>query len=105
MRYYWKIPTGTNRFGVDVSKSIGFLDNYMSPFDDPNEDFEIWLVREYYPAVNAQNKSTVPLTPQIHFTGFKYSIEEIKDPEILRRLDTGIIPCRKIIIGGLKDLK
>lgn len=101
-RYYWKIPTGTNRFGTDEDKAIGFLDNYMSPFDDPNEDFEIWLIKEFYPAVNAKNKTSVTLTPQIYFTGFKYDIEQVTEPDVLIRLNTGLIPYKKITIGGVK---
>lgn len=101
-KYYFKIPTGTARFGVDEDKNIGYIDNDISPYDEPNEDFEFWLVRDYYPSVNALNNALVPLTPKIYFRGMKYDIEEVTDIDILNKLRQGIIPCRYVTVGGIK---
>jgi len=102
MRYYFKIPTGTNRFGIDDDKDIGFVDEDMSPYDDPNEDFEFWLVNEYYPSINAKNDSLVTLPPKVYFTGMKYDITEVKEHDILARLKNGLIPFKTVTIGGVR---
>ena len=102
MRYYFKIPTGTNRFGIDDDKDIGFVDEDISPYDDPNEDFEFWLVKEYYPAINAKNDSLVRLTPKVYFTGMKYDIAEVKEHDVLARLKNGLIPFKTVTVGGVR---
>lgn len=101
-KYYIKIPTGTARFGIDEDKNIGFLDNFMSPFDAPNEDFEFFLVNSFYPSINAKNKTSISMTPRIHFVGFKYDIEEVKDGAVLSKLENGQMTFKKINIGGVK---
>lgn len=101
MTYYFKVPTGTNRFGVDEDKDIGFIDNNISPFDDPNELFEMWLVNEYYPAINAKNATGVTLTPKVYFRGMKYDIDEV-DEETKMKLINGTINYREITIGGVR---
>lgn len=100
MRYYFKVPTGTNRFGTDVTKSIGYLTPEISPYQAPNKDFQIWLVDQYYPAVDARNDSSEALTPRIRFTGFKYELVEVT-PEEQKRLQSGQQVFKHVTVGGL----
>lgn len=101
-RYYFKVPTGTSRFGDDVSKGIGFLDTDSSPIFSPNKNFQMWLVKDYYPAINAVNRSTsVPLTPKIRFIGFKYEIQPVKDQTMIDSLMNGRANYKYVIVGGL----
>lgn len=102
MRYYFKIPTGTNRFGTDVTKGIGYIDNHISPYHSPSQNTTMWFVKNYYPAVSATNDASISLTPRLRFEGYKYDIYEVKDSDILEKLQKNLIPYRHISIGGVK---
>lgn len=102
MRYYFKIPTGTNRFGTDVTRSIGYLHPTISPFHAPNKDFQIWTVTDYFPAVDATNDaSSETLTPALRTIGFKYELHEL-DREMKEKLRQGMKAYKHITVGGLR---
>lgn len=107
-KYYIKIPTGTDRIGVDEDKDVGFLTNEKSPYYAPDPMYGFWLVSDYYPAINANNVTLFTLTPKIWFSGTKWDLEEVKDGGILEKLrnfQKGItpgIPFTEITIGGIK---
>ena len=101
MRYYFKIPTGTNRFGTDVSKDIGYLTPTMSPYFNPNKNFQMWFVDEYYPSVNVTNDAPFEtLRPRFRVVGFKYELLECESRE-LERLQSGSQIYKHITVGGL----
>lgn len=110
MSYFFKIPTGNNRFGVDVDKDIGFIDGLLSPFDAPTELFEFWLIHDYYPSINAKNNCSISLTPKVRFVGMKYDIPKVQElieqgvetVDTLAKLRDGRIPYKIIILGGVR---
>jgi hypothetical protein len=102
VRYYLKLPTGTNRFGTDEKKDIGYINAERSPYYAPNPDYMFWLVNDWYPSINAVNESPVTITPKIWFRGMKYDIEEVKETKVLSMLKSGQLPHRKITLGGIK---
>ncbi|MDP2672034.1 MAG: hypothetical protein Q8O68_00805 [Candidatus Daviesbacteria bacterium] len=99
-KYYVKLPSGTNRFGSDVTKSIGFIDSELSPLHHPNKNFQMWFVNNFFPAVEAQNQSAEPLTPLLRFVGFKYELKPV-DENTLQRLQSGSLPFKHVTVGGL----
>jgi hypothetical protein len=101
-KYWIKIPTGTNRLGVDEDKDVGYITNTKSPYYAPNELYEIWLIHDFYPAIDAENITPSSLTPKVWFEGMKYDLEEVKDTRLLAMLKAGDIPSRTITIGGVK---
>lgn len=102
IKYYMKIPTGQNRFGIDTDKEIGFLNADKSPFYDPNPLYQFYLIDEWYPSINCKNNSPVTITPKVWFKGMKYDIEKVTDTATLNALKSGA-PHRKIIFGGIKN--
>ena len=96
MEYKFKIPTGSARFGTDTTKDIGFVDNVMSPWFAPNEEFGFWLIKDYYPSIDANNIMSVPLVPKVRFIGVKYEIEAVTSP-------VGNVPVKEITIGGVRN--
>ncbi len=74
--YYPQLPVGTNRWGVDLAKNLGFMDNLKTPHYAKNEDYEFWLVKSFWPAFNASNATGTSVTPQVFFEGFKYDIKK-----------------------------
>jgi hypothetical protein len=96
VKYYMKIPTGQNRFGVDEDKEIGYIDAEKSPYYAPNELFGFWLIHDWYPSVNMVNGSAVTRTPKIWFKGMKYDIQKIADNA------AGPI-VKKVVFGGIKN--
>lgn len=101
--YFFKIPAGTNRFGDDVTKSIGFVDNITSPHYAPNSNFGFFLIRNYYPSIETRNDAKVALTPKIYFRGFKYDISPVSDPQVVVKLRQGSVPFKMITLGGIKE--
>ena len=101
MQYSFKISTGTDRFGTDVTKNIGFITNIISPYHSPNEDFGFFLIEEFFPSIDANNVTAVALTPKVYFTGFKYDLVEV-DPTMLSKLQSGQALFKDITIGGIK---
>lgn len=102
MKYYMKLPTGTNRFGVDEDKDVGFITAERSPYFAPNPRYGFWLLHAWYPSVNVKNESPITRRPKIWFTGTKYDIKKVTDPELLEALKTGKVPSSKITLGGIK---
>ena len=96
IKYYYKLPTGQNRAGVDEDKEIGFINADKSPFYDPNPLFQFWLIHDWYPAINCVNGSPCTITPKVWFRGMKYDIQRLQDsekPQIVK----------KVVFGGIKN--
>jgi hypothetical protein len=107
VRYNFKIPAGTDRLGTDVIQNVGFLDAIRSPFYAPNPAYAMWLIADYYPAINANNLSNESRTPRVWFAGYKYDLVKLDptktvDAAILAKLDNGQIPSLRINIGGVQ---
>jgi hypothetical protein len=102
VKYYLKVPTGQNRFGVDVNKEIGYINADKSPWFDPDPLFQFWLVHDWIPAVNMRNGSPTTITPKIWFRGMKYDIEKITNAGTISQLrQSGV--HKKIVFGGVKN--
>lgn len=99
--YYLKIPTGTNRFGLDEDKDVGYLNSKNCHYTAMNEMFEFWLVHDYYPSINASNDSGVQLTPKAYFSGMKYDIEPVTDQAAIAKAKTEK-RYKLITVGGTK---
>lgn len=107
MEYQIKIPTGTDRLGLDRDQDVAIIDNTKTPWCDMNPDFAFYLIHDLIPSFNAKNNTPAAGTPQIHFQGEKYHYEEITDPAILQKLrnyESGVtpyIPSKKVTLGGI----
>jgi hypothetical protein len=101
MAYYFKIPTGTNRFGVDEDKDVGYLDNINAHYAAMNELFEFFIIKNFYPSINATNNSSVTQTPKVYFTGMKYDIEPVKDVNEIQKAKNEK-KYRYVCIGGVR---
>lgn len=96
VKYYVKIPTGQNRFGIDLSKEIGFIDATESPWYKPNPLYQFWLKNDWIPSINCKNGSPVVITPQVWFKGMKYDIL------LITQQAAGAI-VKKVVFGGVKN--
>jgi hypothetical protein len=105
IKYYMKIPTGVNRFGVDEDKEVGFINADKSPHYDPNPDFEFYLISEWYPSINCSNDSSFTITPKVYFRGMKYDIQPVTDRTVIQKIETGQQAHRRIILGGIKPTR
>ena len=108
-RYQIKIPNGSDRMGVDDTRDIARLDNVKSPYNDPNTHYAFYLIKDMYPAIQAINATGVSLTPQVFFTGEKYDLDEISNPDLINKLKnfelgiTPYVPFKAITLGGVKQ--
>lgn len=110
--YKFKIPTGTSRWGVDEDKDVGYFDHTKTPFFEMNEDYEFWLINDYYPSVQASNAVGISVIPKVYFEGMKYDVKLVKgmdirsgaiDPgSVADRLSKGQLSYRAITLGGVK---
>lgn len=97
--YYFKVPTGTDRFSVDENKSIAHLNNLKSPRFAPDPKYAFWAINDFFPAINAKNNQGFAITPKVYFDGLKYKLEEVKaDRKAGIRSQAKL---SKINIGGL----
>lgn len=96
VKYYMKIPSGQNRFGLDNDKEIGFVDAAISPWFNPSALFQFWLKPDWIPAINCKNGSACVITPKIYFQGMKY------DVAALTKDQAGTI-YKKVVFGGVKN--
>ena len=99
--YRFKIPSGTNRWGIDEDKDIGYLDNIKSPVFDKNDDYEFWLINDYYPSVEASNAVGISVIPKVSFEGMKYDIKSVDGPTT-EKLFRGQLKFREITLGGVR---
>jgi len=84
--YQIKIPTGTNRLGLDEDMDVARIDNEKSPWYDPNPEYAFFLIHDMYPAINAINNTPSSVTPKVWFEGEKYDLAEVTDPDVLEKL-------------------
>jgi hypothetical protein len=103
IKYYIKIPTGQNRFGIDEDKEIGFINAEKSPYFAPNPLYQFYLINEWYPSVNCVNNSPVTITPKVWFRGMKYDISPVVNATIRSALEAGKHAHRRIYFGGVKN--
>ena len=84
--YQMKLKAGTIRFGPQQEPNVGFIDNEKSGPTDPNEKYSFWLFNDWFPSVQANNKTPYTMTPKVYFEGFKFDVQEIKDSGEVERI-------------------
>lgn len=97
-RYFLNIYVGTNRLGIDKAANIGYVDNEKSPYHTPNPKYQFWMVKDFFPAINAKNVTLGTVTPKIWFSGMKYDLQEVTGSELSLAMDK----AKPITMGGLK---
>lgn len=102
LAYHFKLPSGSDRWGVDEDKDIGYIDSIISPYFAPNPDFEVFLVENIYPSVNAKNTTGVTVTPKIYVSGFKYDLRKATTKEKEELVDAKK-PFTILTIGGVSQ--
>lgn len=100
IKYYAKIPAGTNVFGIDDDKEIGFIDASKSPYYNPNPLFMFYLVTKWFPSFNCVNNGAVTIRPKIWFRGMKYDIADAP-ADLVALVRAGKLPHRRIYFGGV----
>lgn len=100
-KYKIKIPTGTDRYGLDQDKDVGFITNLISPWYDPDPITALFLVPNYYPAIDADNITPTSLTPRVWFKGKKYAVKQVVDQNIITAITLKRLPCREVTVGGV----
>jgi len=101
-KYYFRIPSGSSRFGVDQDKSVGFLDNTTSYYLAKNPMYDVWLCKNYFISINADNDTGISLTPKVWFEGYKYDIAPVTDENLIARIKSGDKPYTTVTIGGVR---
>ena len=88
--YKFKIPVGTDRWGIDEDKDVGYITNETSPYYAKNENYEFWLTHNTYPAIQASNATGSTVTPKVYFEGVKYTLKRLSaKPAIYRTIRVG----------------
>ena len=107
-RYQMKMPTGSDRLGLDEDMDVGFVTNELSPWIAPDPVYGFWLVQTLYPAFQMTNDAPKTITPKIYFRGLKLSFEEVGDAMLNTRLNSfkqgkGGQPFFNVMIGGVGE--
>lgn len=78
--YYLKIPSGTERWGVNEDTDVGHFDNELTPYHSPGGEtgeYGFWLAKDQYPSYKADNNTGHSLTPKVWHQGIKFTFEAL----------------------------
>jgi len=103
-----EIPSGISLWGTDQRKrptasyrEIAIITQDDSPFISPSWKTELFLLKNFYPWMNAYNPTDITLKPEVRFVGKMFQIEKVTNPDLLERLRRREIPSRPIPLGIL----
>ena len=106
---FLKHPAGTARWSADEAPEndkTGFIDVNVSPADDPNPNFAIWIEssESMLPSWRYLNQTgEILYNPVIHLQGFKARLKEMTQADIeeARRVNGGRLVYKLIVPQGL----
>lgn len=99
-RYQMKLKAGTIRFGPEEEPNVGYIDNERSGPQEPNPRFSFWLIKDWYPSINHENRTLYTVTPEIFFEGWKFDLELVDDIRALQIRASGKFSI--VVLGGVK---
>ena len=101
----WDKTLDENDVTTTAKEDTQWIDNEMSPFDDPR--YEIWVIRDYYPQVKVENLLDAQLSlanPFMKVEAAKFTyvrIDEVKDAELHEKLSKRLIRSLPVMIGRM----
>ena len=110
LRTYLYVPTMTARRAPDVETITtrakwGYIDGFESGFDDPSPRTEIFIPPgQNLTAWAIWNPLTIDITdPLLWFTGMIYSVDVIRNAQLVAAMLAGQQPVRFATIGGVTE--
>jgi len=79
-------PSSESRFGVKGAPDAE-ISYEVSPAENPNPAITFVTTPIRTISVVFKNESDVTITPKLVFYGMKYTIEEVEDPEMIKKLE------------------
>ncbi len=107
VRFIYKQPTNVKLMDMDnnIASSTSFYqqgyDGFISPFNNPSPDTEIFVVPGLSFSMVLINTVSIPVNPIINFIINRMRVEKIKDPKILADIKAGKIPAKIVSLGGV----
>ncbi len=105
VRFVYKQPITTKMMALDnnITVSSSFYqqgyDGFISPFNSPSPDTEIFVVPGLSFSMLLINTVTVPVQPTVNFIINRMQVEKITDPKTIQDIQSGRIPAKIVSLG------
>jgi len=107
VRFIYKQPTTEKLMDMDqnINLSQSFYqqgyDGFISPFNDPSPDTEIFVVPGLSFSMVLVNTVSVPVNPIINFIINRMQVTPIIDSKTISDIQSGRIPAKIVSLGGV----
>jgi len=107
VRFIYKQPTTEKLMNMDqnINLSQSFYqqgyDGFISPFNDPSPDTEIFVVPGLSFSMVLVNTVSVPVEPIINFIINRMQVTPIIDSKTISDIQSGRIPAKIVSLGGV----
>jgi len=107
VRFIYKQPTTEKLMNMDqnINLSQSFYqqgyDGFISPFNDPSPDTEIFVVPGLSFSMVLVNTVSVPVNPVINFIINRMQVTPIIDSKTINDIQSGRIPAKIVSLGGV----
>ena len=107
VRFIYKQPTTEKLMNLDqnINLSLSFyqqgFDGFISPFNDPSPDTEIFVLPGLSFSMVLINTVSVPVSPTINFIINRMRVTPITDKETINNILAGKIPAKIVSLGGV----
>jgi len=107
VRFIYKQPTTEKLMNMDqnINLSQSFYqqgyDGFISPFNDPSPDTEIFVVPGLSFSMILVNTVSVPVNPVINFIINRMQVTPIIDSKTISDIQSGRIPAKIVSLGGV----
>jgi len=109
IRMFIEYPKGERIGNLDIKpvavrETWGYICGNESPFQEPTERGELFVVKGVDVAFSFWNPTDTTLTPELNIVGERYKLRPIKEEEIINGIIERRIPCRLVTVGGLRPV-
>lgn len=107
VRAYLTYPTGKTRRNLDMKSvsskaDFGYVDGAMSPYNDPKPCSEVWVPKALNIGFSWYNRASVAQTIAVKWIINMYSVQIIKDVDLVEKILKRKVECRIATLGGVE---
>jgi hypothetical protein len=108
LRTYLGYPVETPQSNLDVAARLeksdfGYVDGFTSPLNHPAPESEVWIPYRLNAGWAFYNPTNDSISPLLKFIVLRYSVEYIRNIDLIRRILDRRVECRLATLGGLSS--
>ena len=106
VRAYMNYPSGKPRRNLNIKEvsskaDFGYIDGYMSPYDDPQSVSEFWVPKDLDVSFAWYNPASVSNIITTKWIINLYAVGIIKDVDLVEKILKRRVECRIVTLGGV----